>query len=92
LLSQDHPQAFRDQVIAILHCYLEEKASILSLVLGNSIAGQLFSTSVHMDFLSQLFEEEFFRYRKSLSLSDSALCRLLVVVLLQQLAVSFASA
>ena len=69
-----------DRAAIILHCYLEVMALFLSLVLENLTADQLFSTSVHKDFLSQLFEGEFFRYRKSLSLSDSALCRLLLVV------------
>ena len=68
-------------------------ALFLSLVPENSIALQLFSTSAHKDFLCQLFEGEFFRYQKSPSLFGFALCRLLLVVLgLQQLAVSFASA
>ena len=69
-----------DLAAVISHCYLEVMALFLSLVLENSSVGQLFSTSVHKDFLCQLFEGEFFRYQKSLSLSNSALCRLLLVV------------
>ena len=67
-------------------------ALFLLLVLENLISSQLFSLSLHKDFLCQLFEGEFFRYQKSLSLYWPTLCRLLLVVLLQQLVVSFASA